>query len=150
MVQESADRAALLAAMPTPERRQLHVGVLLEKCLTSFSGSAAQHWPGRPWSASTRPAWGAELAHDIRHTDCDLIVTEDRLAQLLDGIDHGVPADAVFDIDRPDYAQRLAPHRGAALPAELPDPNAIMLLLARRKPKSKDRTRPSPWPRHRA
>ncbi len=72
---------------------------------------------------------GAELAHDIRHTDCDLIVTEDRLAELLDGIDHGVPADAVLDIDRPDYAQRLAPHRGAALPAELPDPNAIMLLL---------------------
>ena len=129
VVQESADRAALLAGMPTPESRQLHVGVLLENVpdFVFWIGAAALAGAAVVGINPTRR--GAELAHDIRHTDCDLIVTENRLAELLVGIDHGVPADAVLDVDRPDYAQRLAPHRGAALPAELPDPDAIMLLL---------------------
>ena len=56
---------------------------------------------------------GAELARDITHTDCQLIVTEGRHAHLLDGLDLGVADGRVLDVDTPEYGDALAPYAGA-------------------------------------
>src|SRR5438046_1921461 len=50
---------------------------------------------------------GAELARDIRHTDCQWIVTEPCHAPLLAGLDLGVPAERVFDVESARYAEAL-------------------------------------------
>ncbi|MEO9138600.1 MAG: AMP-binding protein, partial [Jatrophihabitans sp.] len=130
IIQEASDRAAYLATIePADGRRQVHVGILMEN-LPDFvfwilgAGAAGAVIVG---INSTRR--GAELAEDIRHADCDLVFTEPTLANLLDGLDLGLPADRVVNIATPQYELLLAPHRGSALPAALPDPKDILLLL---------------------
>jgi fatty-acyl-CoA synthase len=72
---------------------------------------------------------GAELAGDIRGTDCAMIVTDDAYGDLLDGIGHGVPQ--ILNASSPEYAELLATHRGAAVEAtaEGLDPRSTLLLL---------------------
>ena len=54
---------------------------------------------------------GAELAADIRRTDCAMIVTDEAYGDLLDGIGHGVPR--VLDAGGAEYAGcGRAPRRG--------------------------------------
>lgn len=128
VVQESADRAAVLAGLRDGNRR-FHVGVLLENIPDYLFWMCAAALGGATLVGINPTRRGAELAGDIRHTDCDLILTEDRLADLLTGIDHGVPADRVINVDSERYRELLAAHRGAALPTESPDPGATLLLL---------------------
>lgn len=130
VVHESADRAAALVAhVPVPADRQIHVGVLLDNVpdFVFWIGAGALAGAVVVGINSSRSA--AELDHDIRHADVDLIVTESRLAHLVAGTGHGVPRERVLDIDHPAYAAFLGPHRGAPLPAAIPDPGQIALLL---------------------
>ncbi len=128
VVQESADRASVLAAARDSDH-QLHVGVLLENTPDHLFWHGAAALAGAAQVGINPTRRGQELARDIRHTDCDLLVTEDRLAGLLDGIDHGVPADRVLNVDSPAYRELLANHRGSRLPETLPEPDAILLLM---------------------
>ncbi|MEV0809909.1 AMP-binding protein [Micromonospora sp. NPDC050200] len=128
VVRESADRAAVLAGLRDGDR-QPHVGVLLENVPDYLFWLGAAALSGATLVGINPTRRGAELAGDIRHTDCDLILTEDRLNGLLNGIDHGVPTGRVINVDSGRYRELLAAHRGAALPAELPDPGATLLLL---------------------
>lgn len=141
VVQESADRAAaLLAAVPAPEGRQIHVGVLLENVPDFVFWLGAGSLAGAVIVGINSSRSATELAVDIRHADVDLIVTEEGLAHLVrdagdpslpsvpaDG--HGVPEERVLVIDTAAYDAWLAPHRGAALPASTPEPDDIALLL---------------------
>jgi fatty-acyl-CoA synthase len=72
---------------------------------------------------------GTELARDITHADCQLIVTESRHAHLLDGLDLGAAAGQVADVDEPGYRGMLAPYAGAPLPDVEIDETGIYLLL---------------------
>jgi fatty-acyl-CoA synthase len=72
---------------------------------------------------------GAELARDIRHTDCALIVTEERHAPLLEGLDTGVPKERVFVIESEAWRAALAQHAGAGEPDVALDPLAPYLLI---------------------
>lgn len=128
VVQEGTDRAAALATLRN-EGRQTHIGVLLENVPDYLFWTCAAALSGSVLVGINPTRRGQELAADIRHTDCDLIITEDRLSDLLDGIDHGVRPDRILDIGSAGYRNLLAPHRGAELPADLPDPQAILLLL---------------------
>ena len=83
-----AERAALLASLRRPG--PFHVGVLLEnvpECVM-WLGAAAVARAAIVGINPTRR--GAELEHDIRHTNCQLIVTSAGLRDLLDGLDFGV------------------------------------------------------------
>jgi fatty-acyl-CoA synthase len=128
VVQESADRASMLATARVSDR-QLHVGVLLENTPDHLFWHCAAALAQAVQVGINPTRRGMELARDIRHTDCDLLVTEDRLAGLLDGIDHGVPADRVLNVDSADYRELLASHRGSQLPETLPEPDSILLLM---------------------
>ena len=85
VVAESAARAPLLAAAGG------HVGVLLENVpeFVFLLGGAALSGTVIVGINPTRR--GDELARDIRHTDCRLVLTDRAQAALLDGLDLGVP-----------------------------------------------------------
>jgi fatty-acyl-CoA synthase len=124
----SAARAALALDLRRPG--PFHIGYLLENVpeLSFWLGAGAVSGATMVGINPTRQ--GAELARDIRHTDCQLIVTEPKLASMLDGLDTGVPADRVLVIDTDEYDTMLAPYEGAAFPDhEVPGDTMALLLF---------------------
>ncbi len=130
VVRESAERAALLTALvPQPEGRQIHVGVLMENVPDFVFWIGAGALAGAVVVGINASRSGPEIAQDMQHADVDFVVTESCLVHLIEGGGHGVAAERVLNIDLPSYAEALAPHRGAPLPATLPAPEDIALLL---------------------
>jgi fatty-acyl-CoA synthase len=122
-----AERASLLLELRRPG--PLHVGVLLDNIpeYPVWLGAAAVTGATIVGINPTRR--GAELTSDIRHTDCQLIVTEEKYLPLLEGLDLSLPPERILLVDSPGYAEHLAPHRGAALPEREVDPQGIYLLV---------------------
>jgi fatty-acyl-CoA synthase len=121
-------RAAYLQATLDPDAPP-HVGVLFDN-IPEFSiwlGAAALLGIVVVGINPTRR--GAELARDITHTDCQLIVTESRHAHLLDGLDLGTANGKILDVDTAEYTAALTPYAGAALPEVAIDDKATYLLL---------------------
>ncbi len=106
-----------------------HVGVLLDNGpeYSMLLGGAAVAGAAVVGINPTRQ--GAELARDITHADCDMIVTESRHRTLLDGLDLGAANDKVWDVDSPQWANDLAPYADADPPEVQVDPLAPYLLL---------------------
>jgi fatty-acyl-CoA synthase len=123
-----AERAALLSELRRPG--PFHVGVLLDNVpeFPMWLGAAAVTGAVVVGINPTRR--GAELARDITHTDCQLIVTEERYMPLLDGIDAGVGDDRVLVVESAAYAGALANHQGSALPdVEVAESDLFLLLF---------------------
>ena len=114
------------------ERRSdgpFHVGALLDNGLeySMLLGAAAVAGAAVVGINPTRQ--GAELARDITHADCALIVTESRHRGLLEGLDLGAANGRVLDVDSPEWAAALSPYSGAEPPDADIDPLAPYLLL---------------------
>jgi fatty-acyl-CoA synthase len=126
-VEESAARAALLrdARRPGP----FHVGVLLENVpeYLYWIGGAALAGAAVVGVNPTRR--GDELAHDVRHTDCQLLVTDDQGAALLAGLDLGIDPDSLLTIGTATYDERVRAHAGAGVSEQLPEWSTPLLLL---------------------
>jgi acyl-CoA synthetase (AMP-forming)/AMP-acid ligase II len=122
-----AERATLLTEL----RRSgpFHVGVLLDNVpeFAMWLGAAAVTGAVIVGINPTRR--GDELARDIAHTECQLLVTEETHAPLLDGLDTGVGDDRVLVVESPAYAAALDPHQGAPLPNVEIAPSDLYLLL---------------------
>ncbi|MGH9016195.1 MAG: AMP-binding protein [Acidimicrobiales bacterium] len=71
---------------------------------------------------------GTELGRDIRHADCQLIITGSGYAPLLDGVDVGDAAGHVFVTDSSAYGAALAPYGAAATPPP-PAPGDLFMLI---------------------
>ena len=56
----------------------------------------------------------ADLAADIRHADCRVIVTDTASARRLAALDTGVDPYCVLIVDEPEYSALIGRHRGAA------------------------------------
>lgn len=121
VVTEGARRAALLRRLGAR-----HVGLLLENVPDYVFWIVAAALEGAVVVGINPTRRGAGLARDIRHTDCDVIVTENRLAGLLDGLDH---AASVYDVDSEEYRRLLDERERPAPPDRLPDPDRMLLLL---------------------
>jgi fatty-acyl-CoA synthase len=127
-VSACAQRAALLAELRRPG--PFHVGVLLDNVpeFAMWLGAAAVAGAVVVGVNPTRR--GAELARDITHTECQLLVTERCYAPLLDGLDTGVAADRVLVTDSDAYAGVIEAHRGAALPdVDVAESDLYLLLF---------------------
>ena len=127
-VSACAARAALLEELRRPG--PFHVGVLLDNVpeFAMWLGAAAVAGAVVVGINPTRR--GAELARDITHTECQLLVTEGRHAPLLDGVDTGVGPDRTFEVESAAYTEALDRHRGAALPdVEIADSDLYLLLF---------------------
>jgi fatty-acyl-CoA synthase len=123
---ESARRAHALQALRGDG--PFHVGVLLDNVpdYAFLLGGAALAGATLVGINSTRR--GAELQRDIRHADCQILISEPRHAALLDGLELGVAAERRFDIESDAWRALLA-SQPAALPEITPDPAAPYLLL---------------------
>ncbi len=108
VVRESAARASLAREL----RRDgpFHIGVLLENVpeYVLWLGAAALSGATIVGINSTRT--GAYLEQEVRHTDLQLLVTDQAGLKLLDGLDIGVPRDRFVLIDDEDYAARVEAH----------------------------------------
>ncbi|WP_411127625.1 AMP-binding protein [Streptomyces sp. x-19] len=136
----AAARAALLGDL-LPPRAEPHVAVLLDNVpeFPLWLGAAALAGAAVAGINPTRR--GPELARDITHTDCALLITERAHLPLLAGLDLPLPPERVLIVDDPAYQELLAPYEGArpddvtgsALrtgpgPRRTPDPTTRMLL----------------------
>jgi fatty-acyl-CoA synthase len=121
------ERAQLLLAMRRPG--PFHVGVLLENVpeFPMLLGAAALAGATIVGINPTRR--GAELARDVSHADCQMLMTEERHRELLAGLDVGIPGDRVFDVESAAWREALAGQRGLAAPELEVDPAAPFLLL---------------------
>ena len=72
---------------------------------------------------------GAELAHDVRHTDCQLIVTDDDRLEMLRDLDLEIAADRIVSVEDPATQAEIAAHLGVGPPAVLPMPADLFLLI---------------------
>jgi fatty-acyl-CoA synthase len=130
---ECATRAAMLRAEYArgAPGRPFHVGVLLDNVpeYVFLLGGAALAGAAVVGINPTRR--GSELAHDIRHSDCSLIVTEAAHAPLLDGLDLGTElgADRLLTIESEGWAAARAAHLDATIPQVLPGPDALFVLI---------------------
>lgn len=131
---EVARRAALWRSIlaARPDGVPHHIGVLLDNTpeFTLWLGAAAVTGASVVGINNTRR--GAELARDIVHTSCQIVVTDSSQSSLLDGLDLGDANGRVFVADSDDFERVLSPFDGAALPTaeECPvDPKSTFLLL---------------------
>jgi len=106
-----------------------HVGVLLDNTPEFVIWLGAVALTGTVLVGINPTRRGAELARDIAHTDCQVIVTEGRHRSLLDGLDLGRASDRILDVDTDVYTATLAPHLGSAPPKVDINSKGTYLLL---------------------
>ena len=123
VVEEAAARAACLAELGIAGR---HVGALLPNLpeFVFLLGAAALSGSVVVGINPTRR--GAELARDVRHTDCALVLTDVAHAPLLSGLDLGCD---VRVVDDGPWLAEVGAFRGAPIPTTFPSPDALFLLL---------------------
>jgi fatty-acyl-CoA synthase len=128
---EHVQAAAARAALAIDRRRSgpFHVGYLLENVPETSFWLAAGAVAGATLVGINPTRRRAELAADIRHTDCELIVTEQKQAPLLDGLDLGTASGNVLVVDTDEYALALAPFGAAPLPDHDVAPDAPVALV---------------------
>ncbi|MCQ4211992.1 AMP-binding protein, partial [Streptomyces longispororuber] len=122
----AAARAALLGEL-LPRGAVPHIGVLLDNTpeFPQWLGAAALAGAAVAGINPTRR--GAELARDITHTECRVLITERAHLPLLDGL--RLPGVRVLVTDTGAYAELLADYAGAEPEADgRAGPGAHMLL----------------------
>ena len=132
VVAAQAERAALLASLRRPG--PFHVALLMDNVpeYVFWMGGAAL--AGAVLVGGNPTHRGDELARDLAHTECQLLVTSSAYAGLVDGVDLGpsLPPDRVLVVDDPTGDLSPAGGAGSATPygallasvagAPLPDP----------------------------
>jgi fatty-acyl-CoA synthase len=128
LARNAATRAALLADL-LPAGVEPHVGVLLDNVPEFPMWLSAAAVTGATLVGVNSTRRGAELARDITHAECAVLVTERAHLPLLDGLDLGIPAERILVVDDPDYQDLLKPYADAALPAVRTDPAERLLIV---------------------
>lgn len=124
----AAARAALLADR-LPADAAPHVGVLLDNVPEFPLWLEGIAVAGGTLVGVNSTRRGAELARDITHADCSMLVTERAHLPLLEGLDLGIPEDRILVVDDPAYADTLAPYADADLPDTAVDPATRLLIV---------------------
>ena len=129
VVAECRARVALLEEV-CGSAAGVHVGVLLDNVPDFVFWLGAASLSGAVVVGLNTTRRGEALAHDVRHADCAMVVTEQRHLPLLAGLDLGPAGDRVLDVDSPDYRTALASARASRTGVvPLPAPDATLLLL---------------------
>ncbi|MFE6687983.1 AMP-binding protein [Streptomyces sp. NPDC057743] len=108
----AAARAALLGEA-LPPGAEPHIGVLLDNVPEFPLWLSAAALAGAAVAGINPTRRGPELARDIAHTDCALLITERAHLPLLAGLDLPIPPERVLITDDPAYRELLAPYEGA-------------------------------------
>ena len=124
VVAESAARAAIFADLLDADRPP-HIGVLLENVpdfAFTLGGAALSGQVVVGLNATRR---GSALADDVLRTDCQVVLTESRLRELLP-TDLPMP---VYDVDGPEWQALVDRHRGAELPEHAANDDDLLMLI---------------------
>ncbi|MFF1394303.1 long-chain-fatty-acid--CoA ligase [Streptomyces sp. NPDC058287] len=121
----AAARAALLADL-LPRGADPHLGVLLDNTPEFPLWLSAAALAGAAVAGVNPARRGPELARDILHTDCRVLVTERSHLPLLDGL--RLPGVRILVTDSDAYAELLAPYEGAKPDPARATPETRMLL----------------------
>jgi fatty-acyl-CoA synthase len=124
VVDEALARASWLAEQR--EAGPFHVGVLLDNTPEYLFLLAGAALAGAVVVGINPTRRGEELARDIRHTDCQLIVTDGAHVGDLAGLDLG---SARVVCTGTGHDRAVAAHRGAPAPSSLPAADDLWLLL---------------------
>jgi len=126
-VRACIERAHLLLALRAPG--PFHVGVLLDNVpeYPMLLGAAALAGAAVVGINPTRR--GAELARDVRHAECGILVTEQRHVGELEGLDLGIPPERRFVIESERWRAAVRAHAGRPAPQVALDPRAPYLLI---------------------
>jgi len=125
VVAGAAARAALLADL-LPPGVEPHVGVLLDNTPEYPLWLSAAALGGAAVAGINPTRRGPELARDILHTECRVLVTERAHLPLLDGLE--LPGVRLLVTDTEAYADLLAPYEGAEPDATRATPSDRFLL----------------------
>ena len=128
LVAGCAQRAAFLLTHK-PTDAPFHVGVLLDNVPEFWMLLGAAALSGATLVGINPTRRGAELARDVQHTDCALLITEPGHLDLLEGAGGVVPATALFVIDTPEWDAALEPFAGAPLPDVQVSPADVFMLI---------------------
>lgn len=121
----AAARAALLADL-LPPGAPPHVGVLLDNTPEYPLWLGAAALAGAAVAGINPTRRGPELARDILHTECRVVVTERAHLPLLDGLE--LPGVRLLVTDTQAYDDLLAPYAGAEPDASRAAPDDRILL----------------------
>lgn len=124
VVEAATARARYLVGQRLPG--PAHVGVLLPNVPDAIFWLFAGHLAGTPIVGLNSTRRGAELAHDITHTDVRLIVTDRYGLALVDGAGVDVP---VWCLDRPEDHAALDAAGGVELDEAVPDERCAVLIF---------------------
>ncbi len=105
VVAESGCRAALASALRRPG--PFHIGVLLDNVPEYLFWLGAAALAGGTVVGINPTRRGEELARDIRFTDCQLLVTDESGARLLEGLDVALPGERILRVEKAVYRARL-------------------------------------------
>jgi fatty-acyl-CoA synthase len=127
VVRESAARGALARSL----RRDgpFHIGVLLDNVpdFVFWLGGAAL---AGATVVGINPTRGdTEMAAEIRHADCQLVVTDSSRFERLRGLDLGLEPDRILVVDDPPHTAVLDAHRAQPVIAAGVGADSLMLLL---------------------
>jgi fatty-acyl-CoA synthase len=125
--QECVDRANLLL-----QRRvegPFHIGVLLDNVPDFVMLLGAAALSGAVIIGLNPTRRGLELARDVSHTDCQLIVTEQCYRASLDDIGDIVPPERILDINDAAWASALASVAGKPVPDVTLTPEDLFMLI---------------------
>ena len=131
VVGESAARASLARALRDENfsTAPFHIGVLLDNVpdFVFWLGGAALAGATVVGLNPTRGSDG--LAADIRHADCQLVVTDASGMSRLHALDHGLDPTRFLLVDDPGYPSRVDAHRAEPTRAAGVDEQTLFLLL---------------------
>ncbi|MEV6172746.1 AMP-binding protein [Streptomyces sp. NPDC051954] len=121
----AAARAALLADL-LPAGAEPHIGVLLDNTPEYPLWLAAASLAGAAVAGINPTRRGPELARDILHTDCRILLTERTRLPLLTGLE--LPDVRILLTDTQEYDDLLAPYADARPDASRATPDDRLLL----------------------
>ncbi len=127
VVDAATQRAAFFRAH-APTNAPFHVGVLLDNVPEFWFTLCGAALAGATVVGINPTRRGAELAHDIAHTDCAFVLTETARLDLFEAAGADATA-AVHVVDRPEWEATLAPFAGAAPPAVEVAPTDTFMLI---------------------
>ncbi|MFJ9413905.1 AMP-binding protein [Streptomyces sp. NPDC101227] len=108
----AATRAALLREL-LPPGAEPHIAVLLDNVPEYPLWLAAAALAGAAVAGINPTRRGPELARDIAHTDCALLITERTHLPLLAGLELPIPPERVLVVDDLAYRELLTPYENA-------------------------------------
>ncbi len=135
VVRESAARGAYAAELRADG--PFHIGVLLDNVPDFLFWLGAAALSGATIVGINPTRGNDELAGEVRHADCQLIVTDSAGRERLSGLDLGLTPDRILVVDDPAYQDAICARKSAAsaenraqiTPAAGVGAESLMLLL---------------------